>query len=225
MKVYTYIAIILLLTSCGDKKIDNLNLTTTQKKNNDSIQNRINNSIKIASLDTIFRKEKDFHLKINKLENGFLKLDYKLKNEKKKHSFKMKYFDYSEVVFPINGVGHLDSKKLKLEKYSIYKDSILVLPIVSMPNTLSIYVIDLKNEKKLMDDFRTSLFFLWIRTKKGFEFIRADNPILTDSTYKYTLIKCRLNSNYLEDIKTDTIVLKNNINDDLKKQYELIKRF
>jgi hypothetical protein len=225
MKVYVYIIIILLLASCGDKKADNLDVTTTQKKIKDSIQKRIKDSINIAALDTIFRKEKDFYLKIKKLDDGFLQLDYKLKNDKKQHSFKMRYFDYSRVAFPINGVGHLDSKYLKLEKYSIYKDSILILPIVSMPNTLSLYVIDLKNEKKLMDDFRTSLIFLWIRTKNGLEFIRADNPVITDSTYKYTLIKCRLNSNYLEDIKVDSIILKDDINTDLKKQYKIIKKF
>lgn len=224
MKAYVYIIIILLLASCNNKKTDNLDVTTTQKKIKDSIQNRIKDSVNIAALDTIFRKEKDFYLKIKKLDDGFLQLDYKLNNDKKQHSFKMRYFDYSRVTFPINGVGHLDSKYLKLEKYSIYKDSILILPIVSMPNTLSLYVIDLKNEKKLMDDFRTSLIFLWIRTKNGLEFIRADNPVITDSTYKYTLRKCRLNSNYLEDIKVDTIILEDDINSDLKKQYEIIKK-
>jgi hypothetical protein len=225
MKTYIYIVIILLFASCSNKKANNFDVIAVQKNNNDSVNNKINDSNNKVELDTIFRKEKDFYLKIQKLENGFLKLDYKLKHDKKEHSYKMRYFDYSEVAFPINGIGHLDSKYLKLEKYSIYKDSILILPIVSMPNTLSLYVIDLKNEKILMNDFRTSLIFLWIRTKNGLEFIRADSPVVTDSIYKYTLRKCRLKSNYLEDIKVDSIVLNYNINDSIKKQYEIIKRF
>lgn len=224
MKKYNFICfaiIALILVSCNSKKTNTLTILdgTPEKKG------KINDLIKIVSSDTICRKEKDYYLKIHKLENSFLKLDYKLKKEKKNHSFKMRYFDYSEIVFPNKSIGHLDLKYLKSEKYFIYKDSILILPILSMPNTLSLYVIDLKNEKVLMDDFRTSLFFLWIRTKNGLEFIRADNPVVTDSTYKYTLIKCRLKSNYLEDIKVDSIVLKDDINIDLKKQYEIIKKF
>lgn len=229
MRVYLYIVIILLINSCNDKKVNNGNVIIRQNKTTDSIHQRINDSVKMASLDTIFRKEKDFYLKIHKLPNSFLQLDYKLKNEKKEHSFKLRYFDETDNIFPINGVGHLDSKNIKLEKYYIYKDSILILPILSIPNQLSLYFIDLKKEENLVYYFKTSLLFFWIRTKNGLEIISAKRPEIdydyNYNTYKYTLIKWRLKSDYLEDVKVDSIVLKYNINDSLKKQYEIIKRF
>lgn len=228
MRVYNFGFVLLLsLYCCGDGKQKNTEgkSNSTVKTINNSTVKTINNSTPYLESDTIFKKELNSYLKIQKTGDDFLKLNYKLKIEEKEHSFTVRYFNDSDIVFPEKGIGVLDSKKLKLERYYIYNDSILVLPILGVNNTLSTYVIDLKNENILADDVRTSLSLLWIRKKKKLEIIMSDTPEITDTTYKYVLHKYELDKNKLNEIKLDSILLKYDLKSSLKKEYKFIRKF
>ncbi|KAF2342576.1 hypothetical protein [Flavobacterium tistrianum] len=215
-----YFIILLSLYGCADRKKE-----VNSKKSNLIIEKKVDDSASYFESDTIFKKEQDSYLKIGKVDDDFLKLDYKLKKEEKSHSLKIRYFTDSDIIFPKNGIGILNNKKTSLERYSFLNDSILVLPILGVNNTLSTYIIDLKNEVVLDDDVRTSLSLVWIRKKEKSELIFSDTPQVTDSTYKYILRKYVFEKNKLNEIKVDSVLLKYNLTKNLKKEFKLIRKF
>jgi hypothetical protein len=222
MKIYKFVFFVVVsLYCCGGKQKE----TQDSSPPNPSEVKKVENSIPYLDSDTIFKKGLNSYLKIQKAEDDFLKLDYKLGVEEKEHSFKLRYFNNSDVVFPEKGIGFLDSKNINLERCYIYNDSILILPILGVNNSLSIYVVDLKNENVLADDIRTSLSFLWIKKKKKLEFVMSDTPEISDSTYKYVLRKYELNKDKLKEIKLDSILLKYDLKSNLKREYKYIRKF
>ncbi len=233
MKIYTlFYCLFIFIFSCNQKqkvvltnmkssinKIDTLTNIKTQKIDKKS------DSIPYVDSDKIDKKSNDSFLKIIKLSNGYLSLEYKLKSENINHHFKIKYIDYSDIVFPDNGVGIIGSKSFKLKEYFIYNDNILILPTIGVNNLLSTYIINLKKEEVIGNDIRTSLNLFWIRNRKNnIEFIVSDTPeIKDDNNYYYVLNKYKLTNSELIFIKKDTLVLKSDTREDLKKEFKMIR--
>jgi len=176
-------------------------------------------------------KNKKDYLTITKDTNGFLTLEYKLKKVKlKKDTLRFRYFDYSDNIFPLNGVSVIKSKKFKLYDHTILKDSILFLPVLANNNSLSLNIINLKNKEVITNDLRTSLTFVWIKEQADkIEFIISYTPKASDNgalaeNYKYVFIKYELKNDELNVTKIDSIETNYDIKSNITKEFKLINK-
>lgn len=205
MKRLTILSLSLLFMGCKQDNVQPVKKT----------QNSVSDSIPYADSDTIDYSGATYFLKIKKLENGFLELNYSLGKKSGPQSFKMKYFDFSDVAFARNGVAVFDGKTTRYNKYYIVRDTILILPVNANDNSLSVNIIDLKNQKVLFDDLRTSLNSFWIYDTSGITCIMADSPEFMDPQYEYKLEEYKFTGSELIKLKqkqwTSNESLKNTI--------------
>lgn len=124
------------------------------------------------------KDSKKDYLNIVKDTTGFLIVEYKLKNVNfKKDTIRFRYFDYSDVIFPLKGVAVIKADTFKMYGYKLVKDSILFVPVLANNNSLSLNIIDLKNKNVITNDMRTSLTFVWIKEASDkIEFVISDTP-------------------------------------------------
>lgn len=171
--------------------------------------------------DTICYRDKNIVLDINK-EEGFLNLNYSFTYDKKPHTLKMRYFDYSDVIFSGEGIGVVDTNTFTSKKIFI-KDTILFISIPANANSQSIYIVDLKKEEVISDDIRTSLNFLWIN-QTGTEFLLAESRVYKDSISQYKINKFKIGSK-IKLMSSKRLTLKNDSIDNIDYEFKKIKNF
>lgn len=177
------------------------------------------------------KDSKKDYLNIVKDTGGFLIVEYKLKNVNfKKDTIRIRYFDYYDVIFPLNGVSVIKADTFKLYGYKLVKDSILFVPVLANNNSLSLNIIDLKNKNVITNDIRTSLTFVWVKEGSDkIEFVISNTPEIEyeengKEKYKYVLSKYELKNNALSTTKIDSVEIDFNIKDDTKREFEIANR-
>lgn len=174
--------------------------------------------------------KKDY-LNIVKDTGGFLIVEYKLKNVNfKRDTIRFRYFDYNDVIFPLNGVSVIKANTFKEYGYKVIKDSILFVPVLANNNSLSLNIVDLKNKNVITNDLRTSLTFIWVKELSDkIEFIISDTPKIEyeengKEKYKYVLSKYELKDDALRTTKKDSVEMDFDVRENIKSEFEIVNR-
>lgn len=175
-------------------------------------------------VDQLESRDSIFYLRASKGQSGEICLKYRLNHKGSYRDFCFKYFDYSDAVFPDTSIGITNGRLHDKSNYVLLSDSILLLPVIGMNNSLSVYILNLQSQQVIGDDIRTSLDLVWV-DKKSSTFIVADTrSYVNDTTYLYRLNKYKVNGNTLSIVKKDTAHLDVKLEDDFKAGYRVVKR-
>jgi hypothetical protein len=160
---------------------------------------------------------------------GYLSIKYKLSRiNKEEDIIKLRYFDYDDNIFPLNGVGVINGKTFKLEKHTIINDSILFLPVIANNNSLSVNILNLKTKELLATDIRTFLSFVWINSSnKKIKFIVSDNPKIIDGNenkemFEYHLKIYEIRNGELQYIRKEILNLTDEIGNNINEEFKII---
>lgn len=224
IRICSFCLLLFCFVSCTKKRI-------SQKENNKINANIISSDSLSNTADSrVFYEEqidttiKNIQLHLRKIPEG-ITLKYQLNHSNREQTMSFKYFDYSDIIFPISSIGVLMHDQMNgYVKSNLYLlgDSILVLPLIGMTNSLSIYMINLKDGQVIADDVRTSISLLWINEKEG-TMLTSDNPeiINEDESYEYKFIKSKITSEGLKDQSTIVLICKTDLSDDINRQFEI----
>jgi hypothetical protein len=199
----------------------------TCKRGNKNVNQKFDSNKPLDSsfkIDELEIKDSIFYLKASKDKNGEISLKYRLKHTNIDRDMCFRYFDYSDVVFPDLSVGLIDSHSFKESRYYLVRDSILILPLIGMNNSLSVYILNLQSQQMIISDIRTSFNLLWVNERSS-TFLVTDTPVyINDTIYLYKLNKYKLEENTVSLIKTDTVHLHIDLKDNLKINYLIARR-
>ncbi|SHL81374.1 hypothetical protein SAMN05444266_10579 [Chitinophaga jiangningensis] len=216
MKMH-YLLLVLVLAALSCKS----DTSTAEKK---EVRKEQKGLLELTDLDQLEINDSSIYLKASKGNPGEICLQYRFVNQIFFQNCCFKYFDYSNVVFPDTSIGIINESSFIVSNYFLFQDSILVLPLIGMNDCLSIYIINLRSKQVIVNDIRTAFSLVWM-DKNSASFVITDTPrYINDSTLLYRLNKYSIHGAEVSIMKTDMSYLKYRLKDDLKTQYNIVRR-
>ncbi len=188
----------------------------------------ISNSNSKVSVDSIpFEKEDildtmtpKIHLKAKKIKSG-INLTYSFFNESAEHSLNFGISHFSNWVFTHKALGLINRDSFKRVDILIVGDSLLFLPLIGVNDKLSLYVINIKTEKLLYSDIRTSFDLFWIN-ERNLKIATANSQDFTDSKFKYIYYVSQLNEIGMNKRIKDSVTSIYPIDENIDLQFRLL---
>jgi len=139
-------------------------------------------------------------------------------------SIKLPFYHNSELAFPSSSVVGFSkgATNLNLGRCFFYQDSVLVLPLLGVNNTLSSYIVNLQSGKIILDDVRTSFFWIWIDSGDGSLYLASTLNPHDDSLYKFTMKKAIIRHDSLLFVEQKEFAAPFSVTEDLVAQRSLL---
>lgn len=217
LKNLTILILLVKCVGCINRPVEESNKSDSAKIANNLDSNFVDLNDYIDTSVTGVEK-----LKISK-EKTLIKLTYKLSERNNFDSIKFQHTDFSEIIFPKKSIGLITKTGFIVQRFYLAKNKILILPLIGINNKLQIYYIDLKNGTIDDQDIRTSFELVWINEITQ-SIYTSNMPEYLDSTLRYKINEYTISSNGLHIERRFDIETKDNLEDSVYKQYEVISK-